>query len=119
MGVAPMYAFAETGSWKDWLKNDDLVARIGKVSDAFKMQDGSTIPIKWDKFKPAYKDEYTSEELPTAQTHSAIMEELNYFNDKVWVGVDIKQAQADPVGKVISSRWVNCNKGDAANPDIR
>ena len=119
MDMAPMYAFTETRSLKECLTNDDLVAQIGKVHDVFKMQDGSTIPIKWDQFKPAYKDEYTSEELPTAGTHSAIMEELNYFNDKVWVGVDIKQAQSDPVGKVISSRWVNCNKGDAANPDIR
>ena len=75
------------------LTNDDLVPQLGRVNDVSKMQDGSMIPIKWDQLRPTDKDEYTFEPLPTAQTHSAILEELNYFNDKVWVGVDIVSHQ--------------------------
>ena len=37
----------------------------------------------------------------------------------VWELVPMEQALADPDGKVIGSRWVNCNKNDINNPDIR
>ena len=33
--------------------------------------------------------------------------------------MSLKEALSDPAGKVIGCRWVNCNKGDLANPDVR
>ena len=70
-------------------------------------------------FKEIYKDEYTLEELPMGHVHLAMKEELEYFCDKVWVGVPITEAQADPDGKIIGSRWVNCSKTDINDPDVR
>ena len=48
-----------------------------------------------------------------------MQEELAYFCDKVWVGVPLAEAMADPEGKIIGSRWVNCNKNDINDPDVR
>ena len=45
-------------------------------------------------FKEVYKEEYTLEELPTGHARLAMKEELEYFRDKVWVGVPITEAQA-------------------------
>ena len=49
----------------------------------------------------------------------AMQEELAYFCDKVWVGVPLNEALADKDGKIIGSRWVNCNKNDINDPDVR
>ena len=49
----------------------------------------------------------------------AMQEELEYFCDKVWVMVPLTEAQSDPDGKIIGSRWVNCNKNDINDPDVR
>ena len=46
-------------------------------------------------------------------------EELQYFCDKVWVAVPLVDAQNDPEGKIIGSRWANCNKNDINDPDVR
>ena len=62
------------------------------------------------KFKDQYKDEYTCEDLPIGNVRLAMQEELEYFCDKVWVAVPLAEAQADPEGKIIGSRWVSCNK---------
>ena len=70
-------------------------------------------------FKEVYKDEYTLEELPMGLVRLAMKEELEYVCDKVWVGVPITEARADPDGKMIGSRWVNCNKNDINDPDVR
>ena len=70
-------------------------------------------------FKEAYKDEYTQEYLPIGHVRTAMQEELDYFCDKVWVAVPLEEAMADPEGKVIGSRWVNCNKNDVNDPDVR
>ena len=37
----------------------------------------------------------------------------------MWVGVPMNEAQQDQTGKIVGSRWVNCNKNDASNPDVR
>ena len=34
-------------------------------------------------------------------------------------GVDMKEAWDDSSGKIVGCRWVNCNKGDLTNPDVR
>ena len=70
-------------------------------------------------FKDSYKDEYTNEELPIGHVKRAMQEELEYFCDKVWVGVPLAEAQNDPDGKIFGSRWVNCNKNDINDPDVR
>ena len=56
-------------------------------------------------FKDAYKDEYTGEELPMGHVRNAMLDELEYFCDKVWVGVPMEEARNDPDGKIIGSRW--------------
>ena len=49
----------------------------------------------------------------------SMFEELQYFCDKVWEAVPLAEAQSDPEGKIIGSRWVNCNKNDINDPDVR
>ena len=86
----------------------------------FKYLDGRTTRLNLEQhFKPVYKDEYTTEELPREETKAAMYDELEYFCSKVFRGVSAEEAMADPSGKVISSRWVNSNKGDAEAPDVR
>ena len=70
-------------------------------------------------FKDRYCDEYTMEPLPQEQIRDAIVDELSYFNDNVWLGVDVDEAKADAEGKILSGRWVLSNKGDNAAPDCR
>ena len=72
-----------------------------------------------DHFKPKYIDEYTGEILPEALIRSAIVEELNYFNERVWEisTKDAMHACEDHI--FVRSRWVMCNKGDATDPDCR
>ena len=48
-----------------------------------------------------------------------MLDELQYFCNLVFRGVDIKDALKDPDGKVVGCRWVNCNKGDLSDPDVR
>ena len=72
-----------------------------------------------DKFKPQYKDEYTNEFLPFEATKDAMLDELQYFCNLVFRGVDLQEALNDPEGKLVGCRWVNCNKGDLAEPDVR
>ena len=48
-----------------------------------------------------------------------MLEELEYFCDRVWEGVPLSDAQLDPGAKIVGSRWVNCNKNDANDPDVR
>ena len=49
---------------------------------------------------------------------AAIMEELDYFNARVWEVSTRDEMMVD--GYIfVRSRWVHCNKGDALNPDIR
>ena len=82
---------------------------------------GGVLPIRYnpDQFKPKYIDEYTGEVLDPHLAQAAIMEELNYFNEKVWE-VEEKGNMYKVDGHVfVRSRWVCCNKGDSASPDIR
>ena len=55
-------------------------------------------------FKGKYLDEYTREELPRHLVKAAIIEELSYFNDNVWVLADYSEAKADPEAKIVRSR---------------
>ena len=44
-------------------------------------------------FKSIYKDEYTGEELPMGHVRNAMLDELEYFCDKVWVVVPMEETQ--------------------------
>ena len=47
-----------------------------------------------------------------------MVDELKYFNAKVWRGVATNGAHRTE-SMPIRTRWVLCNKGDAAHPEIR
>ena len=49
----------------------------------------------------------------------AMQKELEYFCDKMWIGVPLEEAENDPDEKIVGSRWVNCNKNDINDPDVR
>ena len=66
-----------------------------------------------------YRDEYTNEDLPIGHVRTAMLDELEYVCDKVWICVSMETAQNDPDGKIIGSRWVNYNKNDINHPDVR
>ena len=47
-----------------------------------------------------------------------MQDELRYFNQHVWRGVTKEEAKTQ-AEKTIRTRWVLCNKGDAAQPEVR
>ena len=55
-------------------------------------QGGGTVRIRYEacNFKQSYVDEYTREQLPQDLVKAATIEELKYFNDKVWELADAK-----------------------------
>ena len=74
---------------------------------------GGTVTIKYEatNFRERYLDEYTREVLPLDLVKAAIVEELNYFNERVWEVADEAEASRAPGYKLVRSRWVICNKG--------
>ena len=97
---------------------EDAKAETKHLSVKFKNLSGR-IDLTKLVVKEHYRDEYTNEELPMGFVRSAMLGELEYFCDRVWVGVPLSEAQNDPDGKIVGSRWVNCNKNDASDPDVR
>ena len=90
-----------------------------KTSTAHYM-DGSTKQIHFNNFKPAYKDEYTQETLDENLTHAAIIDEMQYVNDRVWKFMSLAEAKRDyPNGTFLGGRWITHNKGDSESPKIR
>ena len=73
----------------------DLEEETNNLSVKFKHSNGRTESMGL-KFKEFYKDEYTNEELPMGHVRMAMKEELEYFCDKVWVGVPLHEDMADP-----------------------
>ena len=101
------------------IPDDDTLANA--PASAVVKVTGGVLPIGYhqENFKPRYVDEYTGEVLDPHLVKIAIMEELNYFNEKVWQ-IQSKESMFDVKDHVfVRSRWVLCNKGDAAEPDIR
>ena len=90
-------------------------------ASAVKMVKGGMLPVSYtsDHFKPKYLDEYTGEILPDKLIHSAIVEELNYFNERVWEITTKSEMNQCADHIFVRSRWVMCNKGDSAEPDCR
>ena len=107
-------------SLKASYRESDLSHQNAQMKVKFRFLKGHSIDIDLDKnFREMYKDEYTTEPLPKEEAKAAIYDELAYFCDKVFRGVSYEDAVNDPEGKIIGSRWVNCNKGDKENPDVR
>ena len=97
---------------------EDRKVETQHLSVKLKFADGCTSPMKLE-VKDAYKDEYTGEKLPMGHVRNAMAEELQYVCDRVWVGVPMAEAMADTDGKISGSRWVNRNKNDINDPDVR
>ena len=79
------------------LQEEALRHANSKLTTAFRMADGTvkSIPLH-AHFRPQYKDEYTSQPLPRSWVEAAIKEEIDDFNQHVWVGVPIETALQDP-----------------------
>ena len=98
---------------------DSEVAEV--PTSGIKKVTGGVLPIAYrpNQFKPKYVDEYTGQVLDPHLAQAAVMEELNYFNDHVWE-ISTKEEMYKVDGHIsVRSRWVCCNKGDEAAPDIR
>ena len=101
-------------------KESDLAHSNAHREVCFKYFDGREVSLALDdNFKPQYKYEYTSEILPYESAKDAMLDELQYFCSIVFRGVTMDEAMNDPSGKIVGCRWVNCNKGDASEPDVR
>ena len=82
-------------------KSDDLAMAAHSKNSIFKFIDGRTLPVSWS-FKSNDLDEYTMEPLPQRHIEEAIIDELSYFNEHVWLGVSLQEAKNDPNGKILS-----------------
>ena len=102
-------------------EHEDAVQDEEPPSGTLPRAGGGHVNITYDPihFKTTYYDEYTREPLPTHLVRKAIIEELEYFNAKVWELDDARKVMANKDSKVIRTRWVMCNKGDAVEPDVR
>ena len=69
--------------------------------------------------KDRYLDEYTREPLPIDMLRDAMHDEVAWLNEHVWLGVPEEEARAEKDAIIVGTRWVNCNKGDSAAPDVR
>ena len=67
-----------------------------------------------------FKDDLTGQLLPPDLVHAARKLELDYFNGKmVWEKRPIGEARRVTGKPPITVRWVDVNKGDNANPNVR
>ena len=57
--------------------------------------------------------------MPLELVKAAMVEELNYFNEKVWEIEEAKNLVGDEGSNTVRTRWVVCNKGDSTNYDVR
>lgn len=72
-----------------------------------------------DGFKGNYAVEYTGEKLPAKLVQEAIIDELTYFCEVVWEGVDKKEASQEEDLRLIRTRRVPTNKGGDREPGVR
>ena len=100
--------------------NEDQLQKNTKQTDVAKYLDGSSKRITYNNVKDRYLDEYTNEEMDMPQTQAAIIDEMNYWNDRVWLVMQQDEAKKKyPNAKFVGGRWVMTIKGDAENPKIR
>ena len=91
------------------------------LSSSVPYVNGKNCIIKYsdENFKPKYVDEYTGEVLDQKLIKAAIIDELDYFNGRVWQIEHVKDMYAQKDYVRTRSRWILCNKGDADDPDMR
>ena len=91
------------------------------ITSTVPFTNGSPCKISYDdqNFRDKYVDEYTGETLPPELIRAAIIDELDYFNSKVWQIEHISEMYKKTDYVRTRSRWVNCNKGDWDSPDVR
>ena len=104
----------------DFSENSTIIDKKIPKSQIPKVAGGNiTVVYNPENFRTKYIDEYTGEPLDQSLITEAIIEELNYFNSKVWK----LENKADMLKKAehifVRSRWVLCNKGDHKQPDMR
>ena len=67
-----------------------------------------------------YIGEYTGDILEPSLIRAAIVEELDYFNEKqILQFEDLSKVKAVAGAVHVRTRWVLCNKGDSSDPDMR
>ena len=59
-----------------------------------------------DHFKAQYLDDYTGEVLPEALIRAAVVEELHYFNERVWEITTKDEMSKCKDHIFVRSRWV-------------
>jgi hypothetical protein len=91
------------------------------LGSSIKRSSGGVLPIGYSpsQFRPRYMDEYTGQVLDPELARNAIIEELDYFNSRVWEISTKEEMEAVPGHIYVRSRWVCCNKGDDIMPDVR
>ena len=102
------------------LREHDLSEQTPGRTTTVRMPYGTTRAVPLHRFfRDHYRDEYTDEKLPKGWVEEAIQDELDYFNQKVWIAVPIADALNDKDAKLVGTRWVISNKQDRSNPDVR
>ena len=91
------------------------------AGSSIKRSSGGVLPIGYspEQFRPRYVDEYTGQVLDPELARGAIIEELDYFNSRVWEISTKEEIEAVSGHIYVRSRWVCCNKGDDSVPDVR
>ena len=102
------------------IRREDASKKKPDPVTPFKFQSGGRQAIALEQnLKEKYLDEYTREVLPPDLMKEAIRDELAWLNEHVWEGVPMDEVKLQPDAIVVGTRWVMCNKGDIANPDMR
>ena len=81
---------------------------LDAMEDSFKMKDGNSIKLRYrsSHFKQEYKDEYTGEILPRHLVRAAMIDELKWFNDTVWEGIE---ASSQRMKELMPIRTCGCS----------
>ena len=81
--------------------------------------DGAVLHVRIEG-EPVYKDDLTGQLLPPDLVRAARAKELEYFGAKqVWEKRPVGESRRVTGKPPVSVRWVDVNKGDNLNPNIR
>ena len=138
---AMLHGMRDTADFENNIKNRDRETRqcVSAVSSSAGeipvLEKATTIPLTSEvpftngkmcqivyddnNFRLKYVDEYTGEVLEPSLIKAAIVDELNYFNSKVWQIEHVSDMYKEVDYVRTRSRWVVCNKGDDSAPDVR
>jgi len=86
--------------------------------DKYAIVDGHL--LKFDDGQGPFFDDLTRQQLPSLLVKAARKKELEYFQSKcVWKRVPISESHRVMGRPPVTVRWVDVNKGDDENPEIR